>query len=129
MKRISQLLSMLFGSGNDVDSKDAAAAIKAGSQVVDVREPSEFSSAAIPGSINVPLGIIQREGLEALRRAGVDVNAASIILVCRSGARSGGACSALRSSLGDRAHNLAGGIMAWGSNGLTLTPGGRSTSS
>jgi rhodanese-related sulfurtransferase len=100
-------------------------AINAGATVIDVREPQEFSDGAIAGAINVPLGRIQQQGLAALRNAGVDTDAATLLLVCRSGARSGSACLSLRAALGDRAKNLAGGVMAWGSRGLPLTPGGR----
>ena len=119
------LKSLLFGSGHDLSPDDAAIAIQAGAPVIDVREPQEFATGAIAGAINVPLGHVQRQGLAALRTAGVDVDAPTLVLVCRSGARSGSACLSLRGALGERAKNLAGGVMAWGSQGLPLTPGGR----
>lgn len=122
---ISLLKSLLFGSGQSVDAAEANRLIAAGAPVVDVREPQEFAAGAIPGAINVPLSQVQQRGIEALRSAGVAVDAPAIILVCRSGARSGSACSALRSSLDTRARNLSGGVMAWGSHGLPLTPGGK----
>lgn len=119
------LKSMLFGSGLDLSPQEAVSAINAGATVIDVREPQEFAEGAIAGAINVPLGSIRNQGLAALRNAGVDTDAATLLLVCRSGARSGSACLSLREALGDRAKNLAGGVMAWGSRGLPLTPGGR----
>ena len=117
--------SLLFGSGHDLAPEEAMRAIRAGAPVVDVREPQEFAVGAIPGAINVPLGRVQHEGLAALHQAGVDVDAPNLLLVCRSGARSGSACLSLRGALGERAKNLAGGVMAWGAQGLPLTPGGR----
>ena len=116
--------SLLFGSDHDLAPDEASRAISDGAPVVDVREPQEFASGAIPGAINVPLGRIQHEGLAALLKAGIDVDAPTLLLVCRSGARSGSACLSLRGALGERAKNLAGGVSAWGSRGLPLTPGG-----
>jgi rhodanese-related sulfurtransferase len=34
------------------------------------------------------------------------------------------ACGILRDALGERAHNLAGGVIAWAQQGMPLTPGG-----
>ena len=116
--------SLLFGSGHEIAPDDAAAAAKAGTPIIDVREPQEFATGAIPGSTNVPLGRIQSEGLGALVKAGIDTNAPSLILACRSGARSGSACLSLRGALGERAKNLQGGVMGWSARGLPLTPGG-----
>lgn len=119
------LKSLLFGSGHDLGTEEAMSAISTGAPVIDVREPQEFATGAIAGAINIPLGQIQRQGVAALQSAGIDIDAPTLLLVCRSGARSGSACLALRGALGERAKNLAGGVMAWGSQGLPLTPGGR----
>lgn len=123
----SLLKSMLFGSGLEVGPDEAVSAMNAGAQVVDIREPNEFASGAILGAVNVPLGKIQQHGVAALRNAGIDDAAPAILMVCRSGARSGSACLILRDSLGERVRNLSGGVMAWGSRGLPLTPSGRAT--
>lgn len=122
---MNTLKAMIFGSGQDLTPGEAVLAINAGAPVIDVREPQEFAGGAIAGAINVPLGQIQQQGIAALRSAGIDTDAATLVLVCRSGARSGSACLTLRGALGERAKNLAGGVMAWGSRGLPLTPGGR----
>jgi rhodanese-related sulfurtransferase len=112
------LKSMLNGPNDSFGPDEAAALIDTGAPIIDVREADEFAAGAIPGSINVPLGQIQANGLDALRRAKIDIDAPAIVLVCRSGARSGSACNALRDALGTRARNLAGGVMAWRSRGL-----------
>lgn len=117
--------SLLFGSGHEIAPDAAAAEADAGTPIIDVREPQEFAGGAIPGSVNVPLATIQREGLAALVNAGIDTEAPSLILACRSGARSGSACLALRGALGERAKNLQGGVTGWNARGLPLTPGGR----
>ncbi len=121
------LLGQRAGDGHDLDPHAAVRLMDGGAPVVDVREPGEFASGAIPGSVNVPLGQVQARGIEALKAAGIDVDAPALVVVCRSGARSGRACLALRGALGERARNLAGGVVAWGSRGLPLTPGGTPT--
>lgn len=109
---------------SDIGPRDAHTLIAAGAPAVDVREPAEFAAAAIPGSINVPLGQVQLRGLAALREAGVEVDAEHLVLICRSGNRSGVARLALHAALGARGHNLAGGVIGWAQQGLQLTPGG-----
>ncbi len=111
-------------AAQDVSPSTAKTLIAQGAPVVDVREPQEFAAGAITGSINVPLGAIQQRGAAALKAAAIDLDAPHIVLVCRSGNRSGQACSALRATLGERGHNLAGGVIAWSNQGLPLTPGG-----
>lgn len=77
-------------------------------RVVDVREPEEFTGELghIHGAELVPLGTIEA----AAKRWPKD---AEIVVVCRSGARSGRAAAAL-SALGfPRVMNMAGGMLAW----------------
>jgi rhodanese-related sulfurtransferase len=120
----------LFGSqprskpGADLDPRAAQSLIAGGAPVVDVREPAEFAAGAIAGSVNVPLGEVLAEGMAALERAGVRAGEHEIVLVCRSGNRSGQACRALAGQLGAKAHNLAGGVIAWHAAGLPLPPNG-----
>ncbi|GAB3751357.1 hypothetical protein GCM10028795_19260 [Lysobacter olei] len=112
-------------AAGELAPQEAQRAISDGTPLVDVREPGEFQAGAIPGAINVPLGRIQQQGLQALSDAGVNVAEGDVILVCRSGARSGNACATLQTALGERARNLSGGVMAWARAGLPLTPSGR----
>ena len=49
--------------------------------LLDVRTPSEFREAHIPGSINIPLGELQERKDEVLKMKG------KIVIVCASGAR------------------------------------------
>lgn len=77
-------------------------------RVVDVREPHEYVGELghVPGSELVPLATI---GVAA-----GDWNpAADLILVCRSGARSGRAAAALVAAGFRRVMNMAGGLLAY----------------
>lgn len=82
-------------------------------RVIDVREPGEFTGplGRVPGAELVPLGTVE----EAARSWNRDV---PVLVVCRSGGRSGRAASILR-TLGFRnVFNLTGGMLAWDAHGL-----------
>lgn len=83
-------------------------AARAGTRIVDVREPHEFNDELghVPGAELVPLATV---GAAAARW---DRNA-DIILVCRSGGRSGRAAEALVAAGFRRVMNLAGGMLAY----------------
>lgn len=82
-------------------------------QVLDVRENSEFTDGRIPKSKHVPLGQLKNRLSELEKLKGKP-----IIVVCRSGSRSGYACSILKKNGFENVHNLAGGILAWSQAGL-----------
>jgi rhodanese-related sulfurtransferase len=59
--------------------------------LLDVREPAEFARARIPGSINVPRGVIEQAcewDYEETVPELVNGRALSIVVICRSGKRS-----------------------------------------
>lgn len=70
-----------------------------GAQMVDVRSPQEFARGAIPGSINIPLQVINasHQNLDKTK---------PVIVFCRSGARSAQARSFLQQEGFDDVHNL-----------------------
>jgi rhodanese-related sulfurtransferase len=76
-------------------------------QLVDVREPAELQRGTLPGAVNIPLGDLPH------RMAELDPNR-RVLLLCRSGNRSGHAARFLaQQGFGDVV-NLAGGIAAVG---------------
>src|SRR5688572_14462957 len=81
--------------------------------VVDVREPNEWSSGRLPGSRLVPLGQLRASPKQALPRDG-------IIFVCAAGVRSQSAARlALQNGL-TNVYNLSGGTKNWVRSGLSL---------
>lgn len=76
--------------------------------VLDVREPGEYESGHVLNSKLIPLGKLkERIGeLEKYRDH-------PIVVLCRSGNRSGTACFILGKHGFNQAYNLAGGIQAW----------------
>jgi rhodanese-related sulfurtransferase len=94
----------------------AGAALGQGAVAVDVREPQEWEAGHVHGSLWIPLGELQA-------RAGELPRDRPLVIVCRTGARSGYAADALVAA-GYDASNLAGGLFAWTAAALPLTPDG-----
>lgn len=75
---------------------------------LDVRQPGEFETASLPGTILIPLGEL------GLRLSELDQHRDSRIVVhCHHGGRSMRAVMALRQQGFRGAQNMAGGIDAW----------------
>lgn len=77
--------------------------------ILDVRTPEEFNGGKIPNSINID--IYKGQGFIYL----VDEldKSKNFYVYCRSGARSGQACSVMNKMGISNAYNLLGGIMDW----------------
>jgi rhodanese-related sulfurtransferase len=96
-------------------SPDDVHAARGSVTLIDVREPHEFTGELghIPGAKLVPLGTVE-EAATAWPKED------EIVVVCRSGARSGRA-TALLSSMGfARVYNMAGGMLAYGEQKLPV---------
>lgn len=76
--------------------------------ILDVREDSEYYSGHVPHSRHIPLGALGKRHIELEK-----FKNKPIIVVCRSGARSGSACGALRKLGFEKVYNLSGGMGAW----------------
>lgn len=73
--------------------------------IIDVREVDEVAAGKIPGSINIPLSLLQ------FRMHELD-KSIEYIIVCRSGARSSRAVQFLEYH-GFHVTNLSGGMLTW----------------
>ena len=94
----------------EISVEELAQELAAGQPVIllDVRQPAEHATAALPGSVLVPLN-------ELARRAGeLDVPAgASVVVYCHHGIRSRSAALLLERLGFHDVASLAGGIDAW----------------
>lgn len=80
-------------------------------RVLDVREPAEFAEIRLPGAISIPRGVLEfRIGDHPAFQGNKDQ---TILVYCRSGARSALAAHALTRIGYSGAISLAGGITAW----------------
>lgn len=87
-----------------------------GWQVIDVREPYEREAGHIAGSRHIELERLASKA-ETIDRD------RPVVFYCRVGSRSGMATQAFRQA-GYDAYNLSGGLTAWASAGLPLSPEG-----
>jgi rhodanese-related sulfurtransferase len=81
--------------------------------VVDVREPSEWSHGHVPGARLVPLGRLKSNPKAALPRDGV-------IFICAAGVRSQTAALVAEGLGLHNLYNLSGGTRSWVNAGLPL---------
>jgi rhodanese-related sulfurtransferase len=79
---------------------------QAGAVIIDVRELEEWQEGHIPGALHIPLGSLSARVNE------IDRNR-EVIIVCRSGTRSGRAVAALMQAGYPQVANLSGGMIAW----------------
>ncbi len=93
--------------------------------VIDVREPAEFETGHIPGSINIPRGVLEFQVDAHPAVAYVSDPALShkdrpVVVVCRTGGRAAlSAVNLQRLGFGD-VRSIAGGVNAWSEAGLPL---------
>ncbi|MDP9408561.1 MAG: rhodanese-like domain-containing protein [Actinomycetota bacterium] len=86
--------------------------------VLDVRTPAEFETVRIPGSINVPLPLVEKHAGQLAARLHRDV-----VLVCQSGARATQAQQRLAGVGAERLHVLDGGVPAYETAGGSVVRG------
>lgn len=90
----------------NVDSARAKELVAAGERIIDVRTPSEFEAAHMPGAENVPLDQLQA-ALASWDKT------EPLLVYCATGARSAEAVSVLQSAGFATIHHLAAGIVSW----------------
>ena len=98
---------------------DYRSVLDADTQLVDVREPHEVMTGSLPGAINIPVGQFPA------RLAELDTGR-RVVLLCRSGGRSGNAARFLVANGFTDVINLAGGMLAY-ADPSTIPPLQRST--
>jgi len=74
--------------------------------LVDVREPDEWQEGHIKDARSIPLSMLQ-DRMDELKQGEQE-----IVIICRSGGRSGKACDFLDSQ-GYKVVNVAGGMLQW----------------
>lgn len=100
----------------EVSPKEAATMQSAKTAIiVDVREDGEWREQHIKGALHIPLGQLDSR-LEELK----GYKHSPIIMQCRSGKRSAKAQAILKEAGFTDVYNMAGGIMAWQQQGLSI---------
>lgn len=76
--------------------------------LLDVREPSETVGGKIAKAIQIPAGAVATRGGELEKH-----KSKTLLVYCKTGARSGQACKELGKQGFDKVFSLSGGILAW----------------
>ncbi|MDF1513848.1 MAG: rhodanese-like domain-containing protein [Anaerolineae bacterium] len=104
---VSELVAGTLDLSPNVSVDEVAQALQRNDVVIiDVREDYEYHTGHIPGAELLPLGQIP----DRVADIPTDV---PVILVCRSGNRSGQAFDYLSQQGFDNVHNMLGGMIAW----------------
>lgn len=100
----------LFQKSDDIDGEQARLLLDRSSsdeiQLVDVRQPAEYSQEHIPGAKLIPLKELDARVSELLPSK-------KTIVYCRSGVRSKAGCQILRNNGFEDVLNMTGGIVRW----------------
>lgn len=87
--------------------------VDADAYLLDVREPDEWTAGHAPGAHHVPM-------MEIPARMSEVPNDVEVVVVCRSGGRSGQVVSYLMGNGWDNVRNLDGGMQSWRASGREL---------
>lgn len=117
---VAQSDSLNFMSPKTEITVDEALALsKEGVLIIDVREPDELAEVSydVSNIKNIPLGELESRLSEVPKDK-------QIIVVCRSGKRSGNAYNILKENGFTNMANMQGGVLAWQEKGFPTTAGG-----
>jgi rhodanese-related sulfurtransferase len=89
---------------DEITPDEMAAWVADGAGVIDVREPWEYEAGHVPGAVNIPMGEVVARTAEM---------SDPVVLVCKSGARSGRVAQYLIDNGHARVANLVGGTERW----------------
>lgn len=90
-----------------------AGQLPAGAYLLDVREPDEWSAGHAPDAVHLPMMEVPVR-LEEIPRDG------DVVVVCRSGGRSGQVVAYLQQQGYDNVVNLDGGMLDWAAGGRPM---------
>ena len=100
----------------EVSPQEAQQQIKNGARLIDVREPNEYQEVHAEGAQLMPLSEFETRYSELPKDQ-------PLVMICRSGARSGRAAQYLLDNGYSNVSNLTGGTLAWQEAGLPTAEG------
>jgi rhodanese-related sulfurtransferase len=121
----NELVALCKEKIKETDVQTVSALTGDGHVVIDVREPLEFEQGRIPGSVNIPRGVLEMQLVNHPAVAGSaeplqQLAQKDIYLMCRSGARTVLAAQSLQNMGFESVYSVAGGMVAWEKAGLFI---------
>jgi len=98
---------------SELTPDEAARHVAQGAFLLDVREPDEWAEVHVEGAHLIPLDQVAARTAELPRDR-------EVVVICRSGRRSGIAAEQLHAAGFSNVANLVGGILAWQRSGLAV---------
>lgn len=118
MKRYRELVADALTRVREIAPWDLARELAAGKQLLllDVREPAEFAALHIPGSLNVPRGLLEQScewGFDETVPQLAGGHGLDIVVICRSGYRSALAADVMQQMGYISVASLKTGVRGW----------------
>ncbi|OAI19055.1 rhodanese-like domain-containing protein [Methylomonas koyamae] len=106
----------------EVEVSEVIALLENGYQILDVREPEEFSSGSIESALNIPRGILEPAADREYtgHREELMDRAKKWLVICASSGRSAMATVVLQEMGFQNVKNINGGMNAWKAAGLPV---------
>jgi len=128
MQRYSDLVADALTRVKEIQPWDLSRILAAGETplLLDVREPAEFSALRIPGSINVPRGVLEQScewDFDETVPELVTGRCRDIVVICRSGYRSALVADVMQLMGFTRVVSLRTGVRGWNDFEQTLEDG------
>ena len=95
----------------------SASQVDLGAHLLDVREPDEWAAGHAPGAQHLPM-------MEVPARMAEIPSDTDVVVVCRSGSRSGQVVSYLMANGWENVRNLDGGMQSWAAQGRDVVSDG-----
>lgn len=124
----SDLVAAARQSITEITPEAAAQTLRGGADAVliDVREPAEFATGHIQGSVNIPRGVLEFQieahpALGCVTDPALSVQNRPLLICCRSGGRAALAAASLKAMGFSDVSSITGGILGWADAGLPLS--------
>jgi rhodanese-related sulfurtransferase len=110
MKTAHDLVAAAKTQIREITPAEAEQAISEADIVIDVREPEEYHQGHIPGSVNIPRGLLE---FRVSSTPELEPRDLAIVLYCKSNGRGALAAKTLKDMGYINVETIAGGIDAW----------------
>ena len=117
MKSAHDLVAQAKARIHEIDLQEAELAIREADVLIDVREPDEFAQGHIPGSLNIPRGLLE---FKLSASPELEARDLKLVLYCKTSGRAALAAASLGEMGYLQVSSISGGIDAWTAAGKAI---------